>query len=263
VGSSGLFPLVKLGLLLMSEAEVAAASASKDTTPELEEKTLEAEGLTTGAEVSASAPQEDSDDTDLAIGDWMSIVWGQGSQKTVGTIYYINEDLLRIMPESASSMLVDFPLSNGTFDEEVGVVEDELEYMEGKRLSFVEMNGFAVGQMVDAYTNVGAPVTTFEITALNPEDDKAKLKNTIDGDERDYSFNFRGIDLSEPFAILRVKPESRPDAPLSAEDMSFQNVAESLQQIDGADDPLLAALAAGDEEIEVQAVGEWKTEVFE
>lgn len=247
----------------MSLSEEAAASASKDTTPELEETTLEAAGLPTGAEVSATPPQEERENTALAIGDWLSIVWGKGNQKTVGTIYYIAEDLIRIMPESASSILVDFPLTDGAFAEEVGLVEDELEFTKGPRVSFVEMNGFAVGQMVDAYTNTSAPVTMFEIVELNVEDDKAKLKNVIDKDTREYSFNFRGIDLSEPFAILRVNPESRPDAALSSEEMTFQNAAESLQQVEGADDPLLAALAAGDDEIEVQAVGEWKTEVFE
>ena len=93
----------------MSLSEEAVASVSTNTTPDLEETTLEAAGLSTGAEVSAAPPQEEGDDTTLAIGDWMSISWGQGSQKTVGTIYYIDETLLRIMPESASSLLVDFP----------------------------------------------------------------------------------------------------------------------------------------------------------
>lgn len=247
----------------MSEAEEAAASASTNTTPEQEENALEAEGLQSGAEVSASPSEETSDETGLAIGDWVNILWGQGSQKTVGTIYYIDADLLRVMPESASSILVDFPLRDGGFAEEVGFVEDEFEYEEGKRTPFVELNGLAVGQKVDAYDKLGAHVATFEVVALNPEDDKARLRNIEDGDERDYSFNHRGIDLSEPFAILRVQPQSQPDAPLSQEELNYQNAAETLQQIDGADDPLLAALAAGDTDIEVEEIGNWKTEQFE
>lgn len=246
----------------MSLEEEADASVSKNTTPEQEEHTLEQEGLQSGAEVSAQ-PTETTDETTLAIGDWISITWGKGSQKTIGTIYYIDESILRVMPESASSILVDFPLVSGTFDEDIGLVEDELEYMEGKRTSFIEMNGFAVGQKVDAYDNIGTPITTFEIVALNPEDDKARMRDT-EGNERDYSFHFRGIDLSEDFAILRVQPLSQPDAPLSSEELSFQNAAENLQQIEGADDPLLAALASmGEEGLEVQAIGEWQTEQFE
>ncbi len=177
----------------------------------------EGNGSTPGQEeeagVEVAAGDEEGEQEGLFLGDHITIPWRGG--KTSGTIYYIDEAVIRIRPDGAPTTLVDFPLSDGTFDEDLGVTADEIEFTPGPRKLFVDQEGFRIGQVLDAYKG-GTRVGEFIVLEVNAKENKLHVQ---EGEDRDryITFSDSGIDLSEPFDILMVQPMSVEDRALDPE----------------------------------------------
>jgi hypothetical protein len=181
----------------------------------------------TGVEVSSGASEEEGG---IFLGDRLSITWRGG--KTTGLIYYIDESLIRILPDGTSNVLQDFPVDDSGFSEELEITE--IEIVPGPKTSFVKQRGFRVGQKLDAYNQSGALVSTFEITDIT-DGDKIRIRDS-NGDERILDFQGKGIDRTEDFVILRVQPVSVENKALSPEEMAAENAAKLAMSVDGLED---------------------------
>ena len=140
-----------------------------------------------------------------------------------GTVYYRDNDLLRLRPDSASNMLYDFPRiydeERDEFAPDLGVTESfMLKKRSDAKIDFVQQQNFRVNQVVAAIGSDGAITAHYKITAVNEEEDSIVIVNLED--EMDTStllFNFIGIPLDMPFQILRIttapkKPEAEEES---------------------------------------------------
>ena len=188
-----------------------------------------------GIKVASSEDQEEGGQ--IFLGDRLCITWRAG--KTTGLVYYIDESLIRIMPDGTSSILQDFPLTDEGFDGDLSVTE--LEHFPGPKSSFVEQRGFRVGQKLDAYTSTNKSIGVFEIISINEEDDKIRIRDS-NGDERDLDFQGKGIPLDEEFQILRVQNTQVENKAQSPEEMASENAARlamGIQGLDGLEEDLV------------------------
>lgn len=159
---------------------------------------------------------------------------------TEGTIYYLDEDLLRIQPDGAPNRLVDFSIIDGGFDEEYGVQAWNFET--GPRTSFVELQRFRKEQLIDGFKE-GKPNGQFKITDINEERDAIQViqvqKDPETGaveeisDERWIVFDFVGIPLEEDMDVFQIsvvpeKEQSQTIEELQAEEEKVDENAESV-----------------------------------
>jgi hypothetical protein len=180
--------------------------------------------------VQVATAEEEEEGGQIFLGDRLSITWRGG--KTTGLVYYIDESLIRILPDGTSNVLQDFPVDDSGFSEELEVTEIDL--VPGPKSSFVEQRGFRVGQILDAYNQSGALVGSFEITDMTG-DDKIRVRDA-NSDERDLDFQGRGIDRTEEFVILRVQPLAVENKALNPEEMAAENAARLAMSVQGLED---------------------------
>jgi hypothetical protein len=148
--------------------------------------------------------EDEEEDPDLNLGDRI-LVETKKYGKVVGRIYYIDDTLLRVLPDGSSNRLYDFPISEGELDPDLGVTDIIID--KGPGLNFVDFSGFREGQIVDSYTaKEGTFVKSYKILSVNQADDSIQVR---DKDEVDPEFKIQfanGIPRDLPFAVLRVAP---------------------------------------------------------
>jgi hypothetical protein len=130
--------------------------------------------------------------------------------KTQGTVYYRDDNLVRIRPVGAPDRLYDFPLIDNKFDPELGISK----YLLVKKAifaGFVEQHDLRKGQSVSTFTADGEPAGNFTITAVDPDSDSATFTDETDA-ELEIEFNGEGIPLGYPFAIIFTSDEKPPAA---------------------------------------------------
>jgi hypothetical protein len=145
-----------------------------------------------------------NDQPSLGIGDRIQIE-SKSLGRVIGKIYYLDEELLRILPDGVSNRLYDFPITAEGIDPALGVSEILTE--PSAIPSFIEQNRLRVGSKVDTFTEEGDTRGSYTINAIDLDADTAILVADGDGTQIQVEFNFTGIPRDLPFAVLRVAPE--------------------------------------------------------
>jgi len=151
---------------------------------------------------------------DLQLGDRIYIEGGRFNDVR-GRIYYMDADLVRVLPEGAPDRLIDIPIVEGDFSEDLGI---ESVYVVSKRANpaFVAQIDAHVGELADTFTAEGALGIVYTIKEVNEAEDTLVLVDQTGGETR-IECAFRGIPLEEPFAVLRPRQTAQPttNAPLN------------------------------------------------
>jgi hypothetical protein len=142
-------------------------------------------------------------DAEFQLGDRVYIEGGRFND-TRGRIYYMDDDLIRILPDGAPDRLVDINLTDGELPDDI-----ENFYLISKRTSpaFVAQIDAHVGDVADSFLPDGSLGLQYEIKEVNEEEDFLVL-TTEGGDDIKVECAFRGIPLEEPFVVLRPRQKA-------------------------------------------------------
>ena len=203
------------------------------------------DGLIEGKELEIDpvlAPAVDDESPDFELGDNIYVLGGK-LDGTRGRIYYLDPDLLRILPDGVSDRLVDIKIVDGDLDPKLAI---EKLYLVAKRAApaFVTQIDAQVGQAADTFSATGEFGIQYKIKSINEDEDSLILEDETEG-ELPVEFEFRGIPQDAPFAVLRpralpsaanlpedgAQPEPEPEADADAE--GFEFLAELEEEIVG------------------------------
>ena len=136
------------------------------------------------------------------LGDRILILGGR-HDGLKGRIYYIDETLIRVLPDGVSDRLVDLPVIDEDIDTSLGI--EEL-YSISKRSNpaFVVQIDARVGQRAETFNSNGEPVTNYMVKAVDENNDTLLLEDET-GAEVEVQCNFQGIPRDEPFAVIRTR----------------------------------------------------------
>ena len=158
---------------------------------------------------------KEEEDASYELGDRILITGGR-YDNLKGRIYYIDPELIRVLPEGVSDRLVDLPIvqtedEGYDIDPELGI---EHLYLLSKRANpaFVAQIGAQVGERAETFGANGEPGPNFTIKAIDEKEDKITLEDET-GAEEEILFEFRGIPQDEPFAVLRPRQNLVSDRP--------------------------------------------------
>jgi hypothetical protein len=145
---------------------------------------------------------EDETSPEFGLGDSVYIGGGR-LDGTRGRIYYMDDELIRILPMGASDRLIDIPLVEGDLDPELGIVNF---YQTAPRAepAFVSQIDAHVGSSAETFGPNGEPGIEYTIIELNEAEDTITLKDET-GAEKKIEFDFKGIPRDEGFAVLRPR----------------------------------------------------------
>ena len=175
--------------------------------------------------MSNERPEEPEDTSpEFELGDSVYIGGGR-LDGTRGRIYYMGDELIRILPVGASDRLVEIPIVEGDLDPDLGITNF---YLTSKRAepAFVSQIDAHTGQIAETFGVNGEPGIKYKIKEINEREDTITLEDETGG-EKKIEFDFKGIPLDEGFAVLR--PRQIPlavntgDGPEEEED-AFENV---------------------------------------
>jgi hypothetical protein len=174
------------------------------------------------------------------LGDRVLLLGGQ-IDKLQGKIYYIDENLIRILPDGVSDRLVDIQIIDGDLDPALGI---ENLYSLSKRTSpaFVTQINASVGEIAQTFNSNGELGASYTINAVNEKTDSVVLTDETGGNF-EIDFEFRGIPLDLPFAVLRPRqlPVSETDVEIEVE--NTDNAIEAPSEGDMFEDLLESEMA--------------------
>ena len=143
-----------------------------------------------------------------------------------GRIYYLDENLIRILPDGTFHRLEDIPVVDGDFDPVQGITGA---YVLKKRVSdaFVVQHDFQVGHLAETIKESGEMGVTYRIKSIDEENDTVVLEDSS-GAEKTVVFGFKGIPQDEEFIIIRVRepPEAVADEDAAAAAAPLPQVTE-------------------------------------
>jgi hypothetical protein len=177
---------------------------------------------------SQQSQQSQEEETSINLGDRI-LIESRRYKSTLGKIYYIDESLIRVLPDGVSDRLYDFPLSNGEFAPDIGVTSVEFE--EGPRTGFVGLTGLRANSKIDTFSANGDPIGIFTIKEVNETQDSAIISDSTEA-EILLEFGGRGLPLDTPFAVLRLSPESEREGEREGEEEAEEEVAEGTEEDD-------------------------------
>jgi hypothetical protein len=139
---------------------------------------------------------------EFELGDRIYIEGGRHDQAR-GRIYFMNDELIRLLPEGAPDRLIDIPIVDGGLDEALGI---ESLFLVSKRANpaFVAQIDAHVGEIADTFTAEGGLGIQYTIKEVNEKEDWLVLEDQTGGEFR-VDCAFTGIPLDEPFAVLRPR----------------------------------------------------------
>jgi hypothetical protein len=126
-----------------------------------------------------------------------------------GKVYYRDPDLIRILPEDAGNRLYNYALIDGEFDPALKVRR----YMyESKAVvdGFVQQQDLHAGQVIETFSEEGEPTGEYTIEEVDVENDRITIKDATDA-VIPVDFNYYGIPLDLPFAIIRAREPPAED----------------------------------------------------
>uniref|UniRef100_A0A6C0HE11 Uncharacterized protein n=1 Tax=viral metagenome TaxID=1070528 RepID=A0A6C0HE11_9ZZZZ len=197
--------------------------------------------------------EEENDNESLYLGDRISINTTKYG-KVTGTIYYVNNDLLKILPDGVSDRLYNFPLQDGEFDPDLGILSDSngepdiILLTKGHQLGFIDTHSFRVGQVLDGIDNTGETIARYEIIQINSKDnnDKAILENTETKEQITIDFQEKGIPHELPFIILRTSAQVQQQE-VQVPPQSEEQITQENQEDEVIEEGELAGIALVEE----------------
>ena len=148
---------------------------------------------------------------------------------TRGRIYYMDADLIRILPEGAPDRVVDIPIVEGDFSEELAI--DNF-YLLSKRASpaFVTQIDAHVGEIADTFGPDGLGIQ-YKIKEVNEQEDFLILEDET-GAELRVDAAFTGIPQDLPFVVLRPRQRAERVNSASKDEVSAEDEAEAEAEED-------------------------------
>ena len=156
----------------------------------------------------------EEEDYSIDLGDRVIVVGGR-LDGTRGRIYYLDPDLIRILPDGVSDRLVDIKIIDGDIDPELGI---EAIYGISKRAtpSFVAQIDAQTGYLAETFSATGEPGPTYMIREVNEANDTMVIEGET-GDRIELEFIY-GIPLDQEFAVLRPREPPSEEAENAAEE---------------------------------------------
>jgi hypothetical protein len=215
----------------------------------LEDELLEQEPPLAAAPVNANINQEQEKEQEdvveeeegIELGDTIMIEGGR-LDRTRGRIYFMDDNLIRILPDGVSDSLKDIPLIDENPDPELGI-EGIVILRKAPTHSFVHLLDIRPEQIVTTFTATGEPGPKFTVVSVDEEKDAILLMDETEATVEPID-PFVGIKRDMGFAVMRV---NEPPKPVNVA-VSEEPVEEQKEQ-----EPLFEFL---DEEIEVPQVVE-------
>ena len=182
---------------------------------------------------------------EFELGDRIYIEGGRYDQAR-GRIYYIDDELLRLLPEGAPDRLIDIPILDGELDEKLGI---ESLFLVSKRANpaFIAQIDAHVGEVADTFTAEGGLGIQYKIKEVNEAEDWIILEDETGGELR-IDCAFRGIPLEEPFAVLRPRQtieaqtntlSAQTNTTVAEEEVAEENVFEDIEIEEEEDEDLI------------------------
>lgn len=192
----------------------------------------EEEGVQIAASPQEERPENSGEEApSLGLGDRIQIE-SKKLGRVIGKIYYIDESLLRILPDGVSNRLYDFPITAEGIDPELGVTEILTEPAHVP--SFIEQNRLRVGAKIDTFKDDGEFNASYRVDAVDTEADSIIVIDE-EGNRETIEFGFTGIPRDLPFEVLRVVPEEEEPEP-APEDDETTDVAAAATATDEEDE---------------------------
>lgn len=191
--------------------------------------------------------QEEDEGEGIELGDTIMIEGGR-LDRTRGRIYFMDDSLIRILPDGVSDSLKDIPLVDDNPDPELGI-EGIVLIRKFPQHSFVHLLDIRPGQIVTTFSTIGEPGPKFTVVSVDETKDSVVLM-----DESEATLEpiepFIGIKREMNFAVMRVN-----EPPKKQVNVAIEDVVDSIVDTDATKDeePLFEFL---DEEIEVPQVVE-------
>lgn len=178
-----------------------------------------------GVEIQETTPAVEEDEG-IYLGDKI-LITSEIYGKVAGDIYYIDESLIRVLPKGVSNKLYDFPIINNEIDPDLGVTDIKL--WPGSRTSFLVLQGFRPGQVLDAFSSKGEREGKYTVKSVNVEEDGIVLIK--DDEETPITFTSNGLPRDLPFVILQISPLEM-DLMLT-EDIDTENIEQNIYEEEG------------------------------
>ena len=133
--------------------------------------------------------------------------------RVVGTIYYRDGLLIRILPDGITDRLYDFPRiytdEDDKFIDDIGVSASYV--LEKAKLDgFANQHSLFAGQVFETIGESGIVNKYFRVTEFNTDEDSINIVDEND-DASTIIFGFVGIPIDHPYSIIRIR--SPPEMP--------------------------------------------------
>jgi len=154
----------------------------------------------------------DNEETGFELGDKIHIIGGR-YDGTRGRIYYLDENLIKILPDGVADRLVELVVEDGFLKEEYDI-DDLFVVTKRTNSAFVVQQDYRVGQLAEAFRGPeGNPVGKFVVTEVSEKEDSIKLK---DGNDDVISLEFNGVGIPLDTGIDVLRGREIPTQALSA-----------------------------------------------
>jgi hypothetical protein len=172
-----------------------------------------------------NSDKENSEEQNIELGDKIHIIGGR-YDNTRGRIYYLDDSVIKILPDGVSDRLVELVMEDGYLREEYEI--EELFLVQKRRNpSFVVQQDYRVGQMAEAFQGVeGNPIGKYIIEEVHEKTDSIKLRDE-NNDIIELEFNFKGIPLDSGIDVLRSR--EAPSPPKDIEEEEEEEEEEELE----------------------------------
>lgn len=158
-----------------------------------------------------------------------------------GRIYYLDDSLIRILPDGTFHRVEDINIVDGDFDPALGITNA---YVLKKRAApeFVVQHDFQVGYLAETIKADGDMGITYKIKSIDEGEDSVVLEDPSGADKK-LIFGFVGIPQDEEFIVVRVRqpPDSiiannAEEAPVAAQPLTEEEQG-GLEILDSLDVP--------------------------
>ena len=145
--------------------------------------------------------EEEQEQEQIGLGDTIMIEGGR-LDRTRGRIYFMDDNLIRILPDGVSDSLKDIPLVEDNPDPELGI-EGIVLIKKAASASFVHLLDIRPDQIVTTFTSVGEPGPKFTVVSVDEEKDAVLLKDETEATLQPIE-PYVGIRRDMNFAVMRV-----------------------------------------------------------